>query len=504
MAAFNGFYLRGYINATLESGATRRIGAALALGIILGFAVLALDPPLILSGTMGIILLVAAFTNPEIVILVVLAFVSGLIPTRFNFPNRLPIGTFHVSDLLLIWLLSVVVIRLLAGKGFSYVTTPLDKPVLLFFAAVLVAIGTSIFRFGIGFDLAQIEARRLMYYLIFFVVTNLIRTRLQLIRLVRGMLSIGLLVAGTAIIQGGLGGSVSLIDESFLRGGRLVSLKFHPGLPAVYIVLVVLTCDLALRKNRQLELLRALQVLVLFLGFFLSFERSFFISYAIILTALFLILRQSQLSRLVASLLLVTWIAVGVVGVLGLSGYSSLVLDYSTGILARIASIFSDTILTSGETLVSRWVEVQYAWARIVENPALGIGLWNPYRPPLYERDTITHYVHNAYVSIWLKTGLLGLIPFLWLCVRFLQRGFQHWREEGDGFLRAVVLGFTLAYLGMMINNLTAPYFVQDWSLAIFGVILGINELILMHSKAATAKHWKGAQYGRERTTAAG
>lgn len=141
--------------------------------------------------------------------------------------------------------------------------------------------------------------------------------------------------------------------------------------------------------------------------------------------------------------------------------------------------MFSATILTSEETLVSRWDEIRYAWAHIVEHPIFGIGLYRRYRPPFYVGDTLTRHVHNSYVSIWLKTGLLGLVPFLWLSVHFLQRGFRYWRDVRDRFLRAVTLGHTLAYLGMMISNLVGPTFVSNWSLAVFGVILGINEVIL-------------------------
>jgi cell division protein FtsW (lipid II flippase) len=92
--------------------------------------------------------------------------------------------------------------------------------------------------------------------------------------------------------------------------------------------------------------------------------------------------------------------------------------------------------------------------------------------------------IHNAYLSIWLKTGLLGLLSFLCLSFRFLVRGLRHWRDAQDGFLRAVTLGFALAYLAMMISNLVTSSFVNHWNLAIYGVILGINEVVFAHNWA--------------------
>lgn len=149
--------------------------------------------------------------------------------------------------------------------------------------------------------------------------------------------------------------------------------------------------------------------------------------------------------------------------------------------------MFSSTILSPEETLAWRWKEIQYAWMQIVQNPIFGIGLKTPYRPAFYKGDQLTTYIHNAYLWIWLKTGLLGLVAFLWLSVRFLVRGFQHWRDSEDHFLRAVTLGFTLAYLALTISDLVAPSFVQGWSLAICAAIMGVNEVAFAQSEPPPA-----------------
>jgi O-antigen ligase len=483
MTVFGRFFPHDHRRATLAGRPAYQMGTALVLGGALGLAVLVPSPPLILSGLVGLILLIATFKNPEIVILVVLCLVSDLVPARFNAPIRLPVGTFHVSDLLLIWLLFVVVFRVFTDKTFPYVKTPLDKPVLLFFAAVVVAMGTSMFRFGMRLKEAQIEARVFMYYLVFFAVTNLIRTRLQLVRLVRGILAIGLLVAGMMIAQAMLGQSLLLMDRQILRGRQLMRF-FHPGTVVIFTALMMLICDIALRRQHQNRLLRPLSVLVLGGGILLTLARNLLISGLVSLAVLIFILREFPLGRLAGNFLLIACIAFEVVAVAVIGGKESLVLQYPTAFLGRVSHMSSGAIMTSDETLVSRWIEIRYAWAHIVESPIFGIGLYRPYRPPFYVGDNVTRYVHNAYVSIWLKTGLLGLIPFLWICARFLRRGFQNWRSVQDDFLRAVTLGFTLTFLAMMASNLVAPFFVQGWNLAIFGVMLGINELILVHDQA--------------------
>ncbi len=62
-------------------------------------------------------------------------------------------------------------------------------------------------------------------------------------------------------------------------------------------------------------------------------------------------------------------------------------------------------------------------------------------------------------------------------------RGFKHWRKVKDQKLRSVALGFTVAYLGMVISNFVAPSFVQDMNLVISPVIMGMNENIYAYNE---------------------
>jgi O-antigen ligase len=467
-----------------KSRSAPQTGAALALGIVLGLAALVLGPTLVLGGILGLTVLIATFTNPEVVIPVVLCFALGIIPLRFNPRVQLPFAHFRVSDLLLIWLFVIVVCRLLTDKSFHYVKTPLDKPLLLFYGAVVIGMATAVSRSGINFSDTTYEARLLMYYLIFFAVTNLVRTKLQLLRLVRGVFFIALVVAGTMIIQVGLGRKVLLMDESILRGSQGLIRFYHPGILAVYAVLLALICHLALRKDHHLPWLGALVAMVLGAVLLLGVSRNLIITGTVSIGALVFALRPFKWSRLVGALVLMSGMVIGVAGVLGIIGQESWLLEYPATFFGRIIPMFSRSILSSEDTLLYRLLEVQYAWARITEYPILGIGLWTPYRPTFWEGDPLVYFIHNAYVSIWLKTGLLGLVSFLWLCASFLRRGFQHWREVQSDLLRAVTLGFTVAYLGLTFSNLVAPTFVQDWMVALFGIMMGINELAFAYNTA--------------------
>ena len=196
--------------------------AALGFGLTLGFAVIAVGPTMVLVGIMGLIILLLSFTNPEIVIIIFLCLVSGIVPARF-IPNIRVVGYgFYVSDFILILLFLVLIFRLLAEKNFQLVKTHLDLPLLLFFCAVVMGILIAMVSHEIPFSYTTAQARTLLYYSIFFPVTNLLRTREQLHRLILGVLLIGSLVAGLLVIQAISGWSIYPTDSMIARGEGLL------------------------------------------------------------------------------------------------------------------------------------------------------------------------------------------------------------------------------------------------------------------------------------------
>jgi hypothetical protein len=469
-----------------------RLVVACGIATLLGVAALWLSPLWVLAGMLGMLILAAIAYRPELGLLAILVVTSGLVNAARLPALKLGAISLHIPDLILLYLLALVLTKVLVVPGFKVVRTPLDIPLTWFYFAILLSVALAITRSSLDMNFVLRRFRPLTYWLIFFAVTNLVRTRSQLVRLVRGVFCVGLLIAGTMVIQASLGPSVLIMGGWILKAEEGLIRFFHPGALIVYIVLITLICDMAVRRHEKYRLLRALQAIVLGAGLLATLTRHPLVSAIMSLAILVFILRRFELSRLARNLLLTAVIALVIIGALAISGRESLILEYSTVYIGRLQSMFSARILTPDENLVPRWMEIRYAWPHIVENPIFGIGLGSPYRPRLYEGEVIAYYIHNAYLWIWLAAGLFGLIPFLWLSVRFLRRGLRYWRNVQDHFLRSVTLGFTLAYLGMMISNLVAPSFLQDWGMAVFGVILGINESILIHNEAHDERYQEG------------
>lgn len=102
----------------------------------------------------------------------------------------------------------------------------------------------------------------------------------------------------------------------------------------------------------------------------------------------------------------------------------ALLLTSNTGITQRVLSLHNTAQLQSG-TLADRSYENNFAEAAIRAHPLLGVGWGAPYGALSAEPVTGVlvdrPFVHNQYLALWLRTGLLGLLCFaaaLWIALR--------------------------------------------------------------------------------------
>ena len=131
-------------------------------------------------------------------------------------------------------------------------------------------------------------------------------------------------------------------------------------------------------------------------------------------------------------------------------------------------------------------IENGYAISTIAANPWIGLGMGFTYRPWDRRLDILGNpfdfrkFIHNGHLWILLQSGLLGYLAFMWLSLTFLMRGFKYWRSIADHRMRAVVLGFSLVYLAVLIAAVVNSTFMQWRWTPVIGIMMGINAVILM------------------------
>lgn len=458
---------------------------ACVVGLLLGVACVLSSPVWVLGALTAGLIVVAAFERPEIALLGILALTSSIV-----FESSLPLipvgfGSLHIPDIILLALLSLIAVRRLAEPDFAIIRTPLDWPLLAFFAVALLATFVAILQGSLDAVTARRAIRTATYYLTFFVVTNLVREKGQLRLLLRGISLLAVIVAVAMVAQFLLGASLSFLPgrvEGLSAGHSGVTRVLPPGQSIILVSFIVTSVLLALRRFKLIPVPMLLQWGLVGLAVVLTFNRSFWVAVLLALFLLFLLTRGFDRARLLGLILIALTLSVLVL-LSALMVSESQTVAFVRAAFDRFATLFSPET-TYESSLQWRYVENEYAFAQIAAHPVLGLGLGAQYRPFDSRIDRFGQgwdarvYIHNAHLWIMLNTGLPGYICLIWLSLAFLVRGFRHWREIWDAEMRATVLGFTLTYLGIQFTAIVNPIFMQWFWVPVLAIMMGVNEAI--------------------------
>lgn len=388
-------------------------------------------------------------------------------------------GSLHPQDILLLFLLIMIPLKWMLTSKISWVRTPLNMPMILFFLIVLLSAFISYFKFGVDFQLIRRDLRHFTYYLTFFVIINNLENRKHIYLLFKLIISIALFSCLCSILKGFFNYSLPWVadlgSEGLQEASEVMRIGF-PGFEVIYIGFITTICLLAINKKKTQTLVYLLSIIPMIIALIVSFTRHVWISMSFSLFMFFLVVPKYNKYRLMKYF--------GLALVILLLIFSPLILyqkarvaGYGRAALKRMSTIFTGELWKESSTMRDRYFENRYAWEKIKRYPILGIGLANEYRPILYEKDS-PRGLHNAYLYLWLYFGLPGLLVFLWMSALFITRSFKLWRKSDEPFLKALTIGFGVSYFGMMITNIVAPFFIQSWTVGIFGTIMGVNEVI--------------------------
>lgn len=423
---------------------------------------------------------------PEFGILCFVSLLSGLV--SLSWLPLLPLGpiSLHISDMMLFLLLGLLFLRATAQPGFTLFGSPLLLPLFLFIGAFLISAVNAIFIQGVNFNLVLRTVRALSLWVVFIPVLQLVRDEKALRRLLIGLLVLtGVLLIGV-LFPNRLSPFLYIEEVDLSTGGRVYSgftRLYYAGDMVLYAMIPVTVASLAMIKKGNQLWRTGLLCLLLFWAFRTGYRQywlTLFVTCVVLLgflsTGERLRLLKRMIPAMVAGLLLLGTLIVVQPSRVERIGY----------VLAdRLGSLVHDP-LKNENSLKWRVIETHYALLQVNRHPLLGVGLANRYRPPMISEEGVTLYsdwtsrfIENGYLWIAVTMGLVGLLPFLWLCASYLLRIFRHQPEIRDDGLRSIYLGFGAAFLGMVACNLATPFFVVGTRLVFFPLAMAISEGIL-------------------------
>ncbi len=466
-------------------------GAGLALGI----ASTLLSPVWVVAGLGLAAAALIVVRKPELGLLGYLVITSTILDDARIPHVSIGFGSLTATDLILGLLFVVAIIRLLTERDFKLARTPLDLPLLAFLGialfSTLIAVQQS--RVTLNQSLGQIRA--IFSYATFFLVTNLVRSNAQLKSLVKGFFYLAIAVCFAMIAQYLLGTSVHILpgrvetltvqDASYSGITRVLP----PGQSLIFFGFICLVGIMLSERIQQGTIVRSIQAALIGLAIILTFNRNFWIGIVIALAGMVILIGYKGRKRLTAFLLVGLVLASLLVPVIyaGPGGKAASLVNAFT---ARFETLLSGNPL-SEDSMQFRYIENAYAIPQIGHAPILGRGLGTTYRPFDNRLDWEEYdgrgYIHNGHLWIMLQTGLLGYAVFLFLSILVIVRGIRSWKSVVDPVLRGIYLAVPLAYLGIFIMAIINPVVVQlNWT-PVFGMLFGVNEVILKLQQGETS-----------------
>jgi O-antigen ligase len=199
-------------------------------------------------------------------------------------------------------------------------------------------------------------------------------------------------------------------------------------------------------------------LLVLFLlGLILTQSRGFWITF-VLSTFVFLYFADSKPRFFAVSI--ISTVLIGVILVVVVFFYDLLELVIY-GFQTRILSLLE---ANQDVSLLERVAESQTVLKLIAENPIAGHGLGSQYiRHNILFGNVFkaTHYIHNGYVSLWFKYGLLGLIVMPYLYIITAKYAYVCFKNHVSPLGRQLSLGILCIIPPLMILNMTSPVYVM-------------------------------------------
>jgi O-antigen ligase len=217
-------------------------------------------------------------------------------------------------------------------------------------------------------------------------------------------------------------------------------------------------------------------------GLALTFVRTYLIAILLCIGTLMVLATAEERRRLLALLATSAAILLLVVAVSwGINGKLS---DTLYALPQRYLTLLAGNDLIESGSLSDRRLENRYAMEQIRMHPVSGIGLGNDYRPPMYgPEDTITYYVHNAYLWLIMDMGIPGFILFMCFYIGFLIRAIKNFKKVKDKFLKPVITGSMLAGIAMLPMAFVIPLFMEWHSIVVIAIFIGLSESVAMHAR---------------------
>lgn len=406
---------------------------------------------------------------------------------------------FDADIIKLLCLLTVMgcwITRMLSEKKILFVKTPLTIPILSFFLCSLIS---SLHSVQIQHSLGTIVRDYLAYFTIFFCMVNTIQGQEQIRRTVKAML----ITCGLVCAYGVYGYYTGIA----IREERLVATFEYHARIAKYISLFlpIAVCLFFHYKSVLTRLYLGVLIIVCSFSLILTMNRT---SWVAVLVTMFFICFAAQKKLLLC-------IVVGVCTLIAIILPAKFITHAKT--ITQVNKFFGSH---KNNILGDRVLCWKASIAIIQDHPWLGIGPGKKNFRSVYQQyaETIRHkekqlkkenanelsgqtkdkkkkrlkdieklsHAHNIFLHIWVETGTVGLLTFLWLFTTVFYTAIRSWRLSRSEYEKALLMGIVASLISIFSHGFTDSFWKKPDALFLWYIIGIVFVVIHNTSKLQT------------------
>ena len=436
-----------------------------AVTFILANVVNVTNPQFAISLIVGLLIAVISFIRQDWAAITIIC--SMLLSPELevvSLPNREVVIRF--DDVILIvfffsWLLRMAYVKDLSLIKANY----LNLPILCYIFVALLSTGQGIINGRVrGEESLFYFLKYIEYFMVFFMFSNIIRTKEQLKKFLAAFFVTAAIVSVYGLVQIMMG--VPRISAPFEGVGGEANTF------GGYLLLVIGICGASLLKTPDFRkrLLYGASLMILVLVLLATYSRGSYFGFLVLIIGLLFFAKPVQRAYSVAIILVLILLS----PVIMPQKVKDRVTAPFSGETEEVGSFIQLNPGDSAYLKVQSNLHVIKLWT---ENPILGKGI------------TGVGLVDSQYARILGEMGILGLLSFIWILTALRKACFNALRamdkyEESEAWQwRAVVVGFFCALLGLMFHGLAANTFIivrimePFWFLAAVVVALPSIEL---------------------------
>lgn len=451
------------------------------------------------------------WSHPEVGMVMLILLTNTVIPSEV----RIPATTIELRDFMLLGMLALLAIRGLVRKNLTIPWWRVSSPLIAFLGVALFSTLYAVAYEDVAPHTALNELRTAMYYTTFFVAAWGLERRKQVWWLLIGLFLVAGLTTSVVFLQQfprtrdlvsleatwyrgqqsetptelGTWYLAQQSDETASFGALRV---VPPGHVLMYLMATVAFClMIANGQSRLVRLLCALAFVFLGAGLLLTYTRAQWLASLTALALAFLLLPSRHKKGAIQAVAVIVLAAVCIAG-LSMGGVQeqAKTIPFIETSGARALSVLSPSETLATDSLTWRIYETQTAMQAITDHPFLGVGLGNAYRGVTFFQDVgmgdeeLTRFIHNAYLYITVKMGILGLLTFLWFYFAFLIHGWRQSQSVRDVQARTIIIALICAGVGLLQWSLTTPHLFATESTVIVGLMAGVVAATLSIERA--------------------